>query len=152
MGGGHGYVLDAGLVRYIVENGIVAKNLLWNEDRAAGVWVEKAKRAGLDVTLLQLYEYGPEHDPYEMNICSHTFGRPKMWANNSWVFAHKVTPQQMRCFAGIVEVKSPADCDCSEAREAYDIQYIKGRDRHPPSWISKWCEDRTAYTWCENAL
>jgi len=39
MAGGSGYVLGHGLVTQILDTGVGQSNVLWNEDRAVGVWI-----------------------------------------------------------------------------------------------------------------
>lgn len=47
--GGPGYILHQSTVSHIVNNGIAASNLLNMEDKAMGVWVHEAIKAGIDV-------------------------------------------------------------------------------------------------------
>merc|ERR1712137_882428 len=44
--GGVGYILTRGLVMPIVNDGIAKNNILWNEDRAVGVWAAKVNATG----------------------------------------------------------------------------------------------------------
>lgn len=49
MAGGAGYVLGKRLVQEILESGVGEANVLYNEDRAVGVWVSKLAQDGLQV-------------------------------------------------------------------------------------------------------
>merc|ERR1719433_279123 len=47
MAGGAGYAVGRTLVEHIMNEGIADKNVLYNEDRAVGVWVRAAERNGV---------------------------------------------------------------------------------------------------------
>lgn len=48
MAGGSGYVLGRTLVREILEQNIGEQHVLWNEDRAVGVWISMLRKAGIN--------------------------------------------------------------------------------------------------------
>lgn len=54
MAGGPGYVLSRDLVEQIIDQNISRSNVLWNEDRAVGVWVNELKRQGVEVEFVQV--------------------------------------------------------------------------------------------------
>lgn len=45
MAGGPGYTLGRRLVERILDTGVADQNLLWNEDRAVGVWINRLRKA-----------------------------------------------------------------------------------------------------------
>lgn len=54
MAGGSGYILGRELVHQIVSTGIAERNLLWNEDRAVGVWVGALQAQGAKVDFVSI--------------------------------------------------------------------------------------------------
>lgn len=50
MAGGPGYILGRRLAEMIVRREIAQRHQLYNEDRAVGVWVDEARKAGANVT------------------------------------------------------------------------------------------------------
>lgn len=54
MAGGSGYVLGAELVNAIFETGLGEGNVLYNEDRAVGVWVDKLDRIGIKADFVNM--------------------------------------------------------------------------------------------------
>lgn len=59
--GGPGYILPRELVAPIVNQGIAAANICNNEDKSVAIWVDKLRRAGTPVELVNL----PGTDGYE---------------------------------------------------------------------------------------
>lgn len=59
--GGPGYILSRKLVQEILHKGIASDNILNNEDKAVGVWVDKVVTAGKEIDFLNL----PGTDGYE---------------------------------------------------------------------------------------
>lgn len=49
MYGGTGYILGRQLVQKIIDESVADANVLWNEDRAVGVWVHKFEQRGVAV-------------------------------------------------------------------------------------------------------
>lgn len=49
MAGGSGYILGRDLVEDILDKGIGRDNILWNEDRAVGVWVNRLSKIDVPV-------------------------------------------------------------------------------------------------------
>eukprot|EP00403_Amphidinium_massartii_P018589 CAMPEP_0178415684 /NCGR_PEP_ID=MMETSP0689_2-20121128/23677_1 /TAXON_ID=160604 /ORGANISM="Amphidinium massartii, Strain CS-259" /LENGTH=233 /DNA_ID=CAMNT_0020037009 /DNA_START=107 /DNA_END=805 /DNA_ORIENTATION=+ len=54
MYGGPGYVLGRSLVQQTISSGIARNHLLWNEDRAVGVWMSQLQQQGVHVNFVNL--------------------------------------------------------------------------------------------------
>jgi hypothetical protein len=115
--GGTGYAFSASLARRIVDSNIAAKNSLWNEDRAAAVWVKQVVDSGTTVKYLNV----GGTDGYG----SQGLGLEKAWCppealdwrlvSKEWkiVLFHNLGPSGMRCFSEIEARNEPAarvDC------------------------------------------
>jgi len=59
--GGPGYILSRTMVKTLLTQNIAAENILNNEDKAVGVWVDKLKSRGHDISYVNL----PGTDGYE---------------------------------------------------------------------------------------
>jgi len=59
--GGPGYILSSDLVTQIIQEGIAAANILNNEDKAVGVWVDELVKRNVSVSMLNI----PGTDGYD---------------------------------------------------------------------------------------
>lgn len=72
--GGPGYILGAGVVKEIISTGTAAKNIINNEDKAVGVWVDALVKQGKSIAFLNI----PGTDGYDEHkkwtVTSGTYG------------------------------------------------------------------------------
>jgi hypothetical protein len=54
MYGGPGYIMGRSIVQGIIDDGIADKYVLWNEDRAVGVWVNELQKRGTVVNWVRV--------------------------------------------------------------------------------------------------
>jgi len=54
MYGGPGYILGRSMINQIIDEGIADSNVLWNEDRAVGVWVNALQQRGVFVNWIRI--------------------------------------------------------------------------------------------------
>lgn len=54
MYGGPGYILGRTMVQRMIDEKIAESNILWNEDRAVGVWVDNLTKKGVKVTWVRI--------------------------------------------------------------------------------------------------
>jgi len=90
--GGPGYVLSWPLIDYFLQSDIAPRNILWNEDRAVAVWVDKALKAGLNVSKVVV----DGSEGYGNAKCELTQGTNRSTYNVTLL--HHVSSQQMLCF------------------------------------------------------
>ena len=73
--GGPGYIISAGIVRDIISTGTAAKNILNNEDKAVGVWVDVLVQQGAKISYLNI----PGTDGYDEHkqwiVTTGTYGK-----------------------------------------------------------------------------
>jgi len=54
MYGGPGYILGRSMIKRIIDEGIADQHILWNEDRAVGVWVNALQQRGVFVNWVRV--------------------------------------------------------------------------------------------------
>lgn len=90
--GGPGYVLSQALVDVIFNNSLPERYPLTNEDKAVGVWVNKAEeQTGLYVAKVRV----AGTDGYRLNKCETFVNRT--WSEYDLVLHHKVHPKELVC-------------------------------------------------------
>lgn len=91
--GGPGYVLGWNLVRKILHEGIAGKNVLSNEDQAAGVWVNMVRQKGVPVRYVSI----PGTDGYkpEYDLCHGT------WQEYKYTLHHRLDAKAIACLAEV---------------------------------------------------
>mmetsp|Transcript_63093 Transcript_63093/g.137103 ORF Transcript_63093/g.137103 Transcript_63093/m.137103 type:complete len:462 (-) Transcript_63093:60-1445(-) len=94
MAGGSGYVLGRTLVRKIL-GGLGEEHMLWNEDRAVGVWVDKMVRDGMPVSYVAIKGVD--------GFWAWNWRNPKenwaTWAEYPHVVHHGLSPQTIACLS-----------------------------------------------------
>jgi len=127
--GGAGYALDMDLVRLFMAPGFVDEHLLWNEDRAVAVWVQRAQALGRQVDFV---EWKAVDGYMWSNVCVHAardlgihwawpFWRTiQVWRTNDHVSIHNVSDAQMRCLASPPSLWSAESCGCGAWATGYD--------------------------------
>lgn len=90
--GGPGYVLSAELVQRVLATGVAEANLLWNEDRAVSVWVDKLRsHEAVNVDFVSLGGFPA------FSCCSGP------WRKYSTMLHHKLSPGQIACLARLAD-------------------------------------------------
>lgn len=94
MYGGPGYIIGKALVREIVGAHIADTNVLWNEDRAVGVWVKKTEQDhGVNVNRIAIP--GTNGFGWDTPVYS---GR---WGDYPYVLAHHLRGEAIQCLTQI---------------------------------------------------
>merc|ERR1711920_631772 len=121
-----------------------------NEDKAVGVWVDRARLAGLSVRSIQLHNRTLTDHIEVANICLQTLKQPERWRQNDMVLAHKVTMQQMRCFSRQVNVRTDSDCECNYSERYWRRKRRAWGNRNDMGfWTKEHCAGPDASVWCE---
>lgn len=109
--GGTGYVLSGELVQQFFEKGIIESNMLWNEDKAVGVWVEKVKQAGLSMVD---YVNVEGTDGYYFHEPFWGYHKKGKWSSLPYTLWHKLSGSTIKCLHEL-EVKGDPEAkldDC----------------------------------------
>lgn len=101
MYGGPGYILGRTLIREIVDTQIADSNVLWNEDRAVGVWVRKLEQShSMLVNRVSI----PGTNGFDWDKPVYT-GR---WGDYPYILAHHLDPESIQCLTQ-VDLANDAD-------------------------------------------
>jgi len=99
MYGGPGYVIGRSLVKSIISAGVAKKYMLWNEDRAVGVWIGQLQNQGIEVNWVNLPgTNGFRWDP------QHTSGQ---WAQYPFALHHHLDPVTISCLSDLDKANNP---------------------------------------------
>jgi len=99
--GGPGYILSDMMVRNIMDLGIAERNMLNNEDKAVGVWVDGLRRYGMDIDYINL----PGTDGYlEYHEKIKTRGR---WDWYPYVLHHHLSSIEIFCLHQVDLLNDP---------------------------------------------
>lgn len=93
MEGGPGYILGRELVEKMLDKKIPGKNMLWVEDKAVGVWVNKLEDQGVKVNWVDI----PGTDGYSI---WQDHGR---WGDYPYILRHHLTGRQISCLERLAE-------------------------------------------------
>mmetsp|Transcript_128950 Transcript_128950/g.223715 ORF Transcript_128950/g.223715 Transcript_128950/m.223715 type:complete len:324 (+) Transcript_128950:61-1032(+) len=103
--GGPGYILSGKLVQQFLDLGIAKENMLWNEDKAVGVWVDKVKlQTGMMVEDVNV----PGTDGYYFHKPFwqwHTMGN---WSSFPYTLFHKLSSGTIKCLHELDAMGDPA--------------------------------------------
>lgn len=99
--GGPGYMISHGLVRQMVDNGIPQNNILRNEDKAVGVWIDKIVQSGTAVEFLNL----PGTDGYDEHRAFITTTGP--WKEYPHMLHHHLSGKTIACLHNIEMLHEP---------------------------------------------
>jgi len=93
MRGGPGYILGRSTIEHFFAHRFVDA-VLWNEDRAVGVWVDKARKSGLPIAEVEV----PGSNGYWWD---HDNVRSGSWLSYPYILHHKVSEYGMACLLSI---------------------------------------------------
>jgi len=99
MYGGPGYVLGKVLVQQILDQNIAQTNVLWNEDRAVGVWVDIISKKGVVVNWLEVP--GTNGFSWDWPIRNGT------WGAYPYALHHHLSGACISCLAMIERANNP---------------------------------------------
>jgi len=94
MYGGPGYIIGRTLISEIVGAQIADSNVLWNEDRAVGVWVKKLEKTH-SMIVNRLAIPGTNGFDWDYPVYS---GR---WGDYPYVLAHHLEAETIRCLTDV---------------------------------------------------
>jgi len=100
MYGGPGYILGRSMVQRIVAEGIADSNMLWNEDRAVGVWVNTLQTLGVAVNWV--------HIPGSNGFFWDAPIKTGVWAQYPYVLHHHLSHACILCLVGLDWTNNPA--------------------------------------------
>lgn len=103
MAGGPGYTFGKELVEEILDTGIGHANVLWNEDRAAGVWVDKLTKQGRSVKFVEV----PGIDGWWSWDWRHPMKNWATWADYPYILHHGLHGESIACLALADKVGDP---------------------------------------------
>ena len=95
MAGGSGYTLGRDLVEDILDKDIGKDNILWNEDRAVGVWVHRLKKGNLAVEYVAV----PGVDGFWGWDWRHPSKNWKFWGEYPHLVHHGLEGESIACLA-----------------------------------------------------
>jgi hypothetical protein len=99
--GGPGYVLSQRLVKPIIEDGIASENVLNNEDKAVGVWVDLLKQRGVEVDIVNV----PGTDGYDEHQDSFKTSGP--YREYKAALHHHLSGQRIACLHEVDHAQEP---------------------------------------------
>lgn len=90
--GGPGYILSTVMVKKLVSHGIAEANILNNEDRAVGVWVDELKNHGMSIQSINV----PGTDGYE-DYHPGLISKSGLWSNYPYAIHHHLAGSEIKC-------------------------------------------------------
>jgi len=99
MYGGPGYILGRVMVTRIVDEGIAEANVLWNEDRAVGVWVNALQTRGVEINWIRV--------PGTNGFYWDTPVRSGPWGQYPYVLAHHLSEECIQCLTNVDRQNDP---------------------------------------------
>jgi len=100
MYGGPGYILGRAMVQRIVDEGIADSNVLWNEDRAVGVWVNALQQRGVFVNWIRIP--GTNGFYWDAPV------RNGQWGQYPYVLHHHLSKSCIQCLTNVDRANNPA--------------------------------------------
>mmetsp|Transcript_75711 Transcript_75711/g.119295 ORF Transcript_75711/g.119295 Transcript_75711/m.119295 type:complete len:299 (-) Transcript_75711:25-921(-) len=100
MYGGPGYILGRSMVQRIVDEGIADSFILWNEDRAVGVWVNALQQRGVFVNWVRI----PGTNGFQWD--KPTKSGP--WGQYPYVLSHHLSKSCILCLTNVDRMNNPA--------------------------------------------
>jgi len=99
MYGGPGYILGRSMINRIIDEGIADQNVLWNEDRAVGVWVNMLQQRGVFVNWIRVPGSNGFHwdNPVKNGP----------WGSYPYVMHHHLSMSAIQCLTEIDRANSP---------------------------------------------
>lgn len=100
MYGGPGYILGRSMVTRIVDEGIADSNVLWNEDRAVGVWVNALQQRGVFVNWVRV--------PGSNGFYWDNPVKTGPWGNYPYVLHHHLSKSCILCLTNVDRTNVPS--------------------------------------------
>jgi len=99
MYGGPGYILGRSMIQRIVDEGIADSNILWNEDRAVGVWVNALQQRGVFVNWIRIP--GSNGFYWDQPV------KTGLWGAYPYVMHHHLSKACILCLTTIDQANNP---------------------------------------------
>jgi len=93
MYGGPGYILGRAMLNRIIDEGIADSNVLWNEDRAVGVWVNSLQRRGVFINWVRIP--GSNGFYWDQPV------KTGVWAQYPYVLHHHLSQSCIQCLTNV---------------------------------------------------
>jgi len=93
MYGGPGYILGRSMIQRIIDEGIADANVLWNEDRAVGVWVNSLQQRGVFVNWIRI--------PGTNGFFWDTPIKAGPWGQYPYVLHHHLSKSCIQCLTNV---------------------------------------------------
>jgi len=100
MYGGPGYVLGRSMINRIIDEGIADSNVLWNEDRAVGVWVNSLQQLGVFVNWIRIP--GSNGFSWDKPVKSGT------WGQYPYALHHHLSETCIQCLSNLDKANDAA--------------------------------------------
>merc|ERR1719476_633386 len=124
MAGGSGYTIDRKLVDIAVNTGLADSHILYNEDRATGLWMNMINESGLEVDYVNLKGI----DGFWAWDWEHPAQNWKTWRDyKGMIVHHGLEGETIKCLAKI-DAKDDKDSridGCFEAEEGKTYEALK---------------------------
>jgi len=95
MSGGSGYTIGKNLVDLIIHTGVGEENILYNEDRAVGVWMDTLRKSGVEVD----YEGIPGIDGFWAWNWHKPMDNWAYWSGYPYTLHHGLEGETIACMA-----------------------------------------------------
>jgi hypothetical protein len=99
MYGGPGYILGRSLIQRILDEGIAERHILWNEDRAVGVWVDALRNLSISVNFVQIAGCNGFSNDYPV------MSGP--WGLYPYVLHHHLSHACIQCLVNLTRTNNP---------------------------------------------
>jgi hypothetical protein len=99
MYGGPGYILGRSMIQRIVDEGIADQYILWNEDRAVGVWVNALQQRGVFINWVRIP--GTNGFFWDKPVKSGP------WGQYPYVLAHHLSQACILCLVNVDRTNNP---------------------------------------------
>jgi len=99
MYGGPGYLLGRSMIQTIIDAGIADSNVLWNEDRAVGVWVNTLQQRGVFVNWIRI--------PGSNGFYWDAPVKQGAWGQYPYVLHHHLSKTCIQCLTNVDKANNP---------------------------------------------
>lgn len=99
MYGGPGYILGRQMIARIIDEGIADQYILWNEDRAVGVWVNALQQRGVFINWVRIPGTNGFHWDHPVKTGA--------WGQYPYVLSHHLSASCILCLMNVDRANNP---------------------------------------------